>query len=184
MKELNIKEILKTIRTLLKKVISHSLLVVFIMIAIAFFINNHLFNRFYFYPVNEKDISASNIVYFNDNIHNEVIDRWERNEETFIEADYKNYFDPFYPNFSMRETSEKRLSEERTEELLSNPTIQALLETSNLYEFYNSKGVSLLAIGERAEIWEELLLGNKEEYSGTYSQNILLLEELKKELTD
>jgi hypothetical protein len=28
------------------------------------------------------------------------------------------------------------------------------------------------------------LLGSKEEYSGTYNQNILLLEELKKELTD
>jgi hypothetical protein len=58
------------------------------------------------------------------------------------------------------------------------------LKAENLYEFYKNKGGSLLLIEDRAEIWEELLLGSEDGYFGTYNQNILFLEELKKELTD
>jgi len=75
------------------------------------------------------------------------------------------------------------LSEERTQELLSNPLIQELLKTTNLYEFYTTKGDKFLMIAERAQIWQELELGRAEDYEGTYSQNILFLSELKKELT-
>ena len=183
MKKINIKNILKLIKTLLKKIISHSFVVVFVLIATAFLINNFLFNRFYFAPINKEVLFIDNMINFDEDIHNEALHRWEKKENSFLEADEKLYFDPFYPNFSMKKSGEKKLSIERTEELLSDPDIQALLRATNLYEFYNNKG-GLLLIEDRAEIWEELLLGSKNGYSGTYNQNILFLEELKKELTD
>lgn len=183
MKNIDIKKILKSFRILLKKIISYYFVVIFILIAVAFLINNFLFNKFYFFPIEKEVLFTEDTVNFNEDVHNEAIHRWEKKEKSFIEADNKLYFDPFYPDFSMRRSGEKRLSVERTEELLSNPDIQAFLKASNLYEFYNNKD-GLLMIEDRAEIWEELLLGDKDKYSGTYNQNILFLEELKKELTD
>jgi hypothetical protein len=183
MKNIDIKKILKTIRISLKKIISYSFVVVFILIAIAFFINNSLFNKFYLSPVNTKVVSIDNDVCFNEEVHNEAIYRWNKEQNSFIEAEKKLYFDPFYPDFSMKRSGEERLSTERKEELLFDPNIQALLKAFNLYDFYNNTGGSLL-IKDRAKIWEELLLGDEDEYSGTYNQNILFLEELKKELTD
>jgi hypothetical protein len=184
MKKIDIKKILKSIRVFTKKVISHSFVVVFILIAVAFLINNFLFNMFYFSPIKTEIAFLDTVISFDEDVHNEALYRWEKKEINFIEADENRYFDPFYPDFSMKRSGEKRLSVARTEELLSDPNIQALLKSSNLYEFYKTKGGELMLIEDRAEIWEELLLGNRDEYSGTYNQNILFLEELKKELTD
>ena len=115
---------------------------------------------------------------FNERVYQEVLKIWQEKEKKFEETNFKKYPDPFQPTLA-----EKRLSEERTQELLAISFIQELLNTANLYEFYTAKGEELLLIEERAQIWEELGLGKAKEYQGTYSQNIRLLEELKKELT-
>jgi len=184
MKKINIKSILKLIGTLFKKIVCRLSISVFILIILAFIINSYLFNKFYLSIINTEMVFINDIISFDENAHNEALYRWEKNENSFFEAESKSYFDPFYPNFSMKRSGEKRLSIERTEELLSNPNIQDLLKAENLYEFYKNKGGSLLLIEDRAEIWEELLLGSDDGYFGTYNQNILFLEELKKELTD
>jgi len=115
---------------------------------------------------------------FNEKVYQEVLKIWQEKEKKFEETNFKKYPDPFQPILE-----EKKLSKERTEELLSLPLIQELLKTSNLYQFYATKGEKLFTVGERSQIWQELGLGQSEEYQGTYSQNIKLLEELKKELT-
>lgn len=116
---------------------------------------------------------------FKEKTHQAILKTLEEREEIFEMIDLKQYPDPF----RTKKESEKKLSEERIQELLSRPLVQELLKASNLYEFYITRGEELFTIEERSQIWQELDLGQSEEYQGSYSQNIKLLIELKIELT-
>jgi len=133
----------------------------------------------YSFLAEEKELKISDeSLKFQENIYESVLTVWQERERRFLAADSKEYPDLFQ---SVQE--QKKLSKERAEELLSLSLIQELLKITNLYQFFAAKGEKLFTIEERSQIWQELGLGRAEEYQGTYSQNIKLLEELKKELT-
>ncbi len=131
-------------------------------------------------PVIEKPLE------FNREVHQAVLNEWQRRNERFLKTDLKKYPNPFQPALVKEEPieEEKKLTEERIQELLVIPFVQELLMAANLYQFYLIKGEEFLLIEERAQIWKELSLGQAKEYQGTYYQNIKLLQELKKELTE
>lgn len=62
--------------------------------------------------------------------------------------------------------------------------VNLLKQTITLFEFFLTKEDALPSIKERAKIWEEKGMGPAYEYQGFYGQNIKLLEELKKGLTE
>ena len=132
----------------------------------------------------EPEIKQESIQ-FQENLYQKILEEWEnRKARRFEEAESKYYLNPFQPGEREKAADgEKKLSEERTQELLANPQIQELLRATNLYEFYAAKGETFLTVEERGKIWQELELGREEEYQGTYNQNIKFLSELKKELT-
>ena len=128
--------------------------------------------------------AAGETIQFQEELYQQVLKEWQAREERFQAASSQNYINPFQSGIRVvAGSSSKKLSEERTQELLSNPQVQELLKAANLYQFYTAKGEVFLTIDERARIWQELALGQQGEYSGTYNQNIKLLSELKKELT-
>ncbi len=74
------------------------------------------------------------------------------------------------------EESNQQVDEDISEEELEEVLADTLFE---LYEFTDGE---LPSIAERAVVWEDLGLGDREEYRGTYSQNILFLERLIEEI--
>lgn len=123
-------------------------------------------------------------VQFQKEPYRQILKEWQAREDRFETASFNNYINPFQLGARVEVgTGSKKLSEQRTQELLSNPQIQEFLKATNLYQFYTAKGETFLTIDERAKIWQELGLGQQGEYRGTYNQNITLLLELKKELT-
>lgn len=150
-----------------------------VLLAFSLVLGAFIFYKYSFLVEKARIEDLEKPLQFKEKTYQKLLEVWQEREERFEEADFKQYSNPF--QFTLKE---KRLSEERTQELLAIPLIQELLNTTNLYEFYVAKGKELLLIEERAQIWEELDLGEANEYQGTYSQNIRLLKELKKELTE
>jgi len=173
-----IKEIKQFLKKLPRTLGKRSFLTFLGLLLIALIFSGFIFYKYSFLAEKEKLEVLEKPLKFNEKVYQEVLKIWQEKEKKFEEANFKKYPNPFQPILE-----EKKLSKERTEELLSLPLIQELLKTSNLYQFYTTKGEKLFTIGERSQIWQELGLGQSEEYQGTYSQNIKLLEELKKELT-
>lgn len=122
---------------------------------------------------------------FQKEAYEQILGEWQAREDRITTISSSYYIDPFQQSDRRAlNTGPKKLSEERTQELLSNPQIQELMKASNLYQFYTTQEEVFLTIDERAKIWQELELGQEIEYSGTYNQNIKLLSELKRELTE
>ena len=170
---------------ILKKLSASSFFTFFIFFSLFLILGIIIFYQYAFLAKKVKIEASEEVFQFEEKAYEEILKVWEEKEERFRRVDYKEYPDPFQPISEEKELpEEKRLPEERIEELLNIPLIQDLLRAANLYDFYSKKGGELLLIEERAQIWQELGLGEASEYRGTYSQNIKFLEELKKELTE
>lgn len=174
----------KTIAAFLSKTAEYpltaTLCLFFIVLALGAFV-------FYQYDILIKNAEpkTEEVIRFQKEIYQQILKEWQTREARFGSAGSRSYINPFVLGVRARESDgEKKLSTERTQELLSNPQIQELLKASNLFQFYTVKGEAFLTIDERAKIWKELGLGQEEEYRGSYSQNIKLLSELKRELTE
>ena len=136
----------------------------------------------------ELDVSEEPLQ-FKEKTYQEVLKTWQEKEKKFREADLKQYLDPFQ---EIREESSVPTTEleeeEKEEEIISEefPTdkIKELQATTNLDEFYIIKEGKLASLSDRAKLWEEKGLGLAKEYIGSPYQNLKLLEELKKELTE
>lgn len=171
-------------KKILKKLSTSSFFTFFIFFCFFLILGTIIFYQYAFLAKKAKIEISERTFQFEEKIYKQILEIWEDRKRRFKEADYKEYFNPFKLVLEEKKLpEEKRLSEERIEELLGLPLIQDLLRATNLYDFYSKKGEELLLIEERAQIWQELGLGQVGEYQGTYSQNIKLLEELKKELT-
>jgi len=172
-------KIKKILNAFLRKIAEHPFPTFLILSLIVLILGGLLFYQYSFLAQAAEPELKIKPIKFQEDFYQNILIEWQDREARLEEAESKQYFSPFQPG----KREERKLSEERTQELLSNPLIQELLKASNLYEFYTTRGELLLTIEERAKIWEELDLGREEEYEGTYSQNIKFLSELKKELT-
>lgn len=97
-----------------------------------------------------------------------VVEERQEDDETEEEVDKSEE--------DLEETAEDLEVEEMTDDQLESVLVDNLFE---LYEFTDGE---LPSISERAVVWEDLGLGDREEYRGTYSQNILFLERLVEEI--
>lgn len=169
-------------RVFLTRLAGHSLTTIIFLFLIVLTLGAVLFYQYDILAENAEPKSGGEAIRFQQELYQQILQEWQAREARFAVAGSQNYINPF--QLGLRATvGEKKLSEARTEELLSNPQIQELLKATNLYQFYDAKGETFLTIDERAKIWQELGLGQEAEYQGTYNQNIKLLSELKKELT-
>ncbi|MFC1663788.1 hypothetical protein ACFL0A_01545 [Patescibacteria group bacterium] len=124
---------------------------------------------------------------FKEKTYQEVLKIWEDCQKKFEQTESKIYPDPFREIKERFQGSVSILSEEQPEETvpeLPSQETKKFQEITNLFEFYLVRGEILPSISERAEIWENKNLGLAEEYQGFSYQNPILLEELKKELTE
>jgi len=139
----------------------------------------------------ELDVSES-LLQFKEKTYQEVLKTWQEKEKKSREADLKQYLDPFQ---EIREEGlepspipSQETEEEKEEEIMpeESPTdkIKELRAATNLDEFYMIKEGKLAPLNDRAKLWEEKGLGLAKEYIGSHYQNLKLLEELKKELTE
>ena len=167
MKEIDFKKLKNILGKLPRALAEQAFLTILVLIFISLIWGGFLFYQYSILAQKAEPEITIEPTQFKENLYQKILEEWQNREERFQEA----------PNG-------KKLSAERTQELLSYPQIQELLNATNLYEFYTTKGEEFLPIKERAQIWQELELGSWEEYQGTYSQNIRLLRELKKELTE
>lgn len=82
----------------------------------------------------------------------------------------------------LEETQEEDPIEEDPEpEEMTSRELESVL-ADNLFELYEFTDGELPSISERALVWEDLGLGDSEDYRGTYNQNILFLERLIEEM--
>lgn len=179
MNKKDLVKIKKILNAFFRKIAEHPFPTFLVFSLIVIIIGGFLFYQYSFLVQKVEPELETKPIKFQEDFYQTILLEWQEREVRSGEAESKQYFSPFQPG----KREKKKLSEERTQELLSNPLIQELLEASNLYEFYTTKGELLLTIEERATIWQELELGRAEDYQGTYSQNIKFLSELKKELT-
>lgn len=121
---------------------------------------------FYFYIVIPQEKSFT----FNEKVS-------KPNRDLFLQVNEK---------WSEAEVEDENLQEEEFEDNLNNEDISEgelediLAET--LFELYEFKEGNLPTIEERALVWEDLGLGDAQDYKGSFSQNILFLQKLKDEL--
>ena len=134
---------------------------------------------------------------FKEKIYQEILKIWEEKEKRYEASYYKEYSDPFRgikketvepvatttPEIEEEQEKNPPTGGEETVSGFSSETIQKLLGTTNLTDFYLIKGEKLPSVRERALIWEKVGLGAAVEYYGSNYQNQKLLEALKKELT-
>ncbi|MFH1820481.1 MAG: hypothetical protein ABH805_01015 [Candidatus Nealsonbacteria bacterium] len=177
------KKITIVLNRFLIKPAEHAMVTFLFLSFIALITGGFLFYQYSFLAEKSEPEIIDKTTKFKEEFYLNILVEWQEREAMFKKVDEKKYLNPFAPGPRTLSLAEKKLSEERTQELLLNPQIQALLKATNLYEFYTKQGSIFLTVDERAEIWEELELGTKAGYIGTYSQNIRFLSELKKELT-
>lgn len=136
---------------------------------------------------------------FKENIYQEILKIWQEKDKRYEATYSKEYSDPFRgikkelpgsistTTLEEIEEGEEEQEQESEQEMipgLSSEEIKNLLAADNLTKFYGIKGEKLPSQSERAKIWEEKGLGNALEYYGSKYQNEILLEALKKELTE
>lgn len=125
---------------------------------------------FYFFIITPKE-TVFNInkktPLLNRELYNATLNRWGED----IELKANNLF-----NSEIEETDTTKAEKSILEKELEIDLAETLFE---LYEF---EGNEMPTISERAKIWEDLSLGDSNNYKGSYSQNIRLLSQLKEEL--
>ena len=114
---------------------------------------------------------------FQENLYQKILKEWQDKEQRFEAATAKKYDNPF-------QKEREIIVQDPEQGIVTEPLVQELLGASNLLEFYAIRGERLPSQGQRALLWESKGLGSAYIYIGTQYQNHLLLNELKKELTE
>jgi|GEM_PF-3287046 len=119
--------------------------------------------------------------------YSRVVSRWEEDKER---QDEEEYFSIFFPSKELEEDDKEpeiteevendnaEEHEELEEQIIDHERVEEML-TETLFEFFQEREGEMPEIRERAEVWEELGLGEAEEYRGLYEQNIIFLRTLK-----
>lgn len=167
MKTNKINKLLKKLALFLNR---NSLVVIFLDIFFCLIVAGLVFYFFVVTP-REKTFNVSNKTpTLNQKLYDKALNNLEKSKEvednSFLQSENKKQED---------ENEQIEVKEGISEEDLELALAKTLFE---LYEFDNSE---MPTISERAKIWEDLGIGNKENYRGSYSQNITLLEKLKEE---
>ena len=144
----------------------------------------------YFYFQKQPQIGIiqdEKIVAIDFKIYQEIINEWSFRQQRLERAPFRKYLDPFFEK--VKEIQEPvplidfpKLTDPK--QPLDIEKVNLLKQTITLFEFFLTKEDALPSIKERAKIWEEKGMGPAYEYQGFYGQNIKLLEELKKGLTE
>ena len=185
MKKENRKKLSDILDNLSRNLTEHTFFTFLALLLIVLTLGGFLFYKYSVLVQTIEPEIKQEPIQFQENLYQKILEEWQDRKARFEEAESKYYLNPFQPGEREKAADgEKKLSEERTQELLANPQIQELLRATNLYEFYAAKSETFLTVEERAKIWQELELGREEEYQGSYNQNIKFLSELKKELTE
>jgi len=176
MKQEIFRKIERTYNNFLRCSVKRPLLTFIILFLAVLTIGGWLFYQYNVLAQAAEPKTSGEAVRFQKDLYQQILQTWQSRDEQFKAVSSRDYLNPF-------QLGPRALSEARTQELLLNPQVQELLKAVNLYQFYTAKGETFLTVDERARIWQELGLGQQEEYRGTSNQNIKLLSELKKELT-
>ncbi len=146
---------------------------------LALFLGLIVFYYYIFLPTLVDFSGAKKLVDVDENSYEKIIKEWNLQEAKLQSIDNENHYDIFSPK---REDIVISIDNFLNESLTSEELDFLLEET--LFEFYISYQGDMPPISERGWFWENLNLGTREEYRGSYSQNILLLETLKRELNN
>lgn len=178
---IKIKNILSFLKKLPVILVEHSFLSFFIFLLISVFLGSFIFYQYVILAETKEPDLFIKPTEFKEETYQEILKTWEEREKQFDEASPQNYLDPFRP-MGEKWDPEAFLEEKGVEAIseLSGEKLESVLAILNLWQFYTNKGGGLPSIAERAEIWEELGLGKKENYYGSLYQNTVLLAELKK----
>ena len=131
---------------------------------------------------------------FKEEAYREVKNQWQKREESLGGIGSKKYTNLFEltkkisatssPGGSTSTPEEVSPEESPPEEIILLPELEKLLTARSLFEFYWLKGEKLPSIYQREIMWQKKGLGPAGDYKGSKEQNLILLEVLKKELTE
>ncbi len=172
--KIEINKIKEFFKNLSRSLAEHAFLTFLALFFISLIIGGYLF---YQYSILAQKVQPKIIrepIQFKEDLYQKILQEWQIRQERFEKADIKEYPNFFQPKLPPKLPSKLPLP---------HPRLQELLGARHLSEFYIIKGERLPSLEQRAQIWQQLQLGDKEEYEGTYYQNIRLLKELKEELT-
>lgn len=156
----------------LKRTLNKTALMIFIVAVVCAAFGAIISYKYIVFPI-EGDFSHENgLIEIDTDTYRKVREVWDEREARLDRAEDRVFKDPLFPVDT--DPMEEDLSMEDLEDLLA----------QTLFEFYEMRGEGMPPISERALIWEELGLGNAQEYRGIYSQNILLLGTLKEMIDD
>lgn len=167
MKKPDIKDILIVLIRHLKRILNKTGLTIFMVAVICATFGAIVSYKYIIFPMEGDFYHENGLVEIDTETYRKVREVWDEREMRFERAEDRIFKDPLFPVDT--NLIEENLSMEDLEDLL----------VQTLFEFYETKGEGMPPISERALIWEELGLGNAQEYQGIYSQNILLLRTLK-----
>jgi hypothetical protein len=182
--KINTKKIKNIFKKTPKVLALHPFLAFWALLALAIILGGLIFYKYSVLVEKPETGISREVLRFGQETYQDVITQWQERERNLEEVESKQYISPF------RLTREVELPppeggtstpEEQPPEETNPPEIEKLLGARSLFEFYWLKGERLPSIYQREIMWNERKLGS--EYKGTKYQNILLLEELKKELT-
>jgi len=114
---------------------------------------------------------------FQENLYQKILKEWQAKKQRFEAVAVNKHDNPFQKEREIQVQTQEY-------ESVAEPLAQELLAASNLLEFYAINGESLPSQSQRALLWESKGLGSAYIYIGSQYQNYLLLDELKKELTE
>jgi len=164
----------------------HSFSTFFILFIVSLILGGVIF---YLYVISIERIEIAETRHkflLKEDTYKEVLRHWEERDIKFIQADSKQYIDPFLERGIdiLPATSTEEIATTTKEESVSSESAKKLLRTTTIFQFYLMRDGRVPSLQERAVIWEEKGLGSREGYIGSTYQNNLLLVELKKELTE
>ncbi len=176
---------------------------VFIIISYTFICLLIGFGLIYFYVLNplEKEFSAEGAAPHPDlDSYNELVSSLEEEPDEIVAFDIFNsegyqgpVTEPEEPeedeeseevdDEEVEEKDDEEAQQEETQEDISNEDLESAL-ARNLFELYEFADGELPSVSERALIWEDLGIGDSDDYYGTYRQNLILLEHLREEVSE
>lgn len=178
---IKLKNILNFLGKLPLILVEHSFLTFSIFLLLSVLLGSFVFYQYIILTSTKSPDFFAQLTEFKEETYQEILKTWQEREKRFNEASSQNYLNPFQP-MGEKWDPEAFLEEKGAEAIseLSGEKLASVLAILNLWEFYTNKGGGLPSIAARAEIWEELGLGKKENYYGSFYQNTILLAELKR----
>jgi len=184
---IKLKNIKDFLTKLPKTLGDHAFLTFLGLLFLAFIIGGIIFQKYSISVEKETPEVGEKPLQFKENTYQKVLGTWQKKEKKFEEADFKQYPDPFKGiKVGPSEPGPGPGEEEPGEGPPEVPTdiTERLLLATNLTEYYAIKGEFLPPLYMRTRLWQEKGLGPAGEYIGSRSQNLRLLAELKRELTE